>query len=439
MLYILLLIILSIMYISYKQNKMIVFSPSFICSTSFLIADLFLIYLKDEWRVSISEYTVFILFLGLSSLLIGESLFSRKIPTIPNEEFVNSYMEYESLHINKKIVILIIIVDYIIAYIYYKEVINFMGVIYEWSDSMSEYRMAIITGEESVSTLVSQLKAISTSTTLVFLSLSIHNIIKGDSIKNNLLYIIGCIPYMIMVFLQGGRIGFLSFVAIILWYTFIYNYFSFFTKVQYVKYLKKFCIRISLVLVLVLAVFYSVRLIVGRANTEETSFSYYIGEYIGAPTMNLDRFLSTYSPPSLLDYDFEKSNALQGLSSYIYRNKPVQRYGASKLDFRIGYKGVSLGNVYTAFSRYYADLGLIGIIFFPICLGALLMKFLSLIFNYNICFCKRHLFFIMLYAFFYNQLVVFAADDTFFTYFRLGNLEVPILFYFINKYLVKVI
>ena len=118
----------------------------------------------------------------------------------------------------------------------------------------------------------------------------------------------------------------------------------------------------------------------------------------------------------------------------VYRNKNVQTYGFSKMGHRIGHKGVQLGNVYTAFSRYYADLGLIGVMFFPICLGALLMKFLSLIFNYTICFCKRHIFFIMLYAFFYNQLVVFAADDTFFTYFRPGNLEVPILFYFINVF-----
>lgn len=425
---------------SYITNKKNLFAPSFICTASFLIGSVFLVLLEDEWRVSsINFETYFVIIFGLFSLWLGERLYANKVSIVPSQSLRESYKAVKALHVSDKIVFFLIIVNFYVAYTYFKEVMAFMIFVDEWSESMAEYRMAIMTGEVSISRLVSQLRAITTASTYLFLFLFIHNIVKGDSFKNNHLYLLACIPHLIIIFLTGGRIGYLSFAAIILWYIFILIA-SKLTKYQYSKFVYRFSRKAALFAGLLLLLFFSLRIVMGRSTTKERTFTNYIGEYIGAPTLNLDYFISRHNPPNLIDYDFRKSTALVGLSSFCYpnaRNIPP-KYGSRDMGFREGYGGAVFGNVYTAFARYYADFGYLGVFLFPFTLGAILMKVMSSALSKKTLFSKRYIFSVIVYAFFYNQLVIYAADDTFFGYFRPGNLEPLLLIFIANKYFVKV-
>lgn len=438
-LYLLTISILFILIFSYTTNRRNIFAPSFICSASFLIGSVFLILLEEEWRVTINWETVLVINLGLLSMWFGERFYAYKVSIVPSQALRESYRDVTTLHVSRKFVIVLILINFYVAYTFFKEVMLFMVFVDEWSESMAEYRMAIMTGETSVSRLVSQLRAITTSSTYLFLFILIHNLSKGDSFQNNYLYLIACIPHLIIIFLTGGRIGYLSFAAIILWYVFILSATKY-SRYQYVKFVYRFSRKAAIFASLLLLLFFSLRIVMGRANTKERTFTNYIGEYIGAPTLNLDYFLSRYNPPDLLDYDFTRSTAMVGLSSFIYsnsRNMPP-KYGSQSMGHREGYGGAVLGNVYTAFARYYADFGYLGIFLFPFILGSLLMKIMSMALNKNASFNKRFIFIVITYALLYNQLVIYAADDTFFGYFRPGNLEPLLLIYFANKYCVKV-
>lgn len=440
MLYFYLFVLLVIMGLSYKQNKKIIFVPSFVCCCSFIIAACFLFILKNKWQFDFSFYMINLIGIGLFSMLLGERFYQKKLSLNATDEYHTTFNEISSLKVNKWLTIFILIVNFIGSYLYFKEVLNIIGRnITALSEDMSYYRDATVFGGEKISRIVTQFKLFTNSTSLVFCFIAIFNMHKGESLKKNSIYIVACIPYVINTFLSGGRLGFLTFAASLLWFVYIINIIGIRKQQDYKKYILKYGKKIIVVLAMLLLLFFSLRLAVGRIASEDDSFSEYVGKYIAAPSINFEYFVQKYSVPSVWDFDIHKSDSFLGLGEILSLFDGKENVYNPLFEFRYGSRGENLGNVYTALARYYSDLGILGIILLPFTIGLILGKILSYILNdRNKRFNARIIYYILLYGYLYNPLIIFAADDVFYRSFRHGTIEIVIMLFFMSKWMVKI-
>lgn len=439
MLFIYILGIIILLRFSYKQNNKVLFSPTFMCCVSFMVAWIFLTILKDDWLVDFSAYTIFIIFLGLFSMLLGERMFSKQTRLDLSFCYRNSFANVECLEINTMILWLIIIINFFSSYIYYRDVLSIIGGNRDLSeDAMADYKMAVVLGSEKIGRITNQFNLFTNATAYIFAFIFIFNYSCGYRTKKNILYFIGVIPHLINTFLSGGRINYILFVTSILWFFYFVRISKGFARRSYKEFLNEYGFRMSVIGVGVLIVFFLIRVAVGRANTVDMSFKEYIGEYIAAPSLNFDYYLNITKEPNPLDFQIHKTESFLGIAQFLSVFDKEPNKSNPILYFRSGPHGEKFGNVYTALARYYSDFGIIGVCILPFIMGCILMKILSSCLNVkNRTFDCNLLFKVLLFAFLASPLIVYAADDVFFRFFRHGTVEVIIFLYLLSKYAIK--
>ena len=426
---------------SYSLNNKILFSPSFMCCASFVVACIFLFILKDDWNVNFSGYTVFLILIGLTSMLLGEHLFSNKRKMILSSNYKVSFANVSYIDMNITVVFLIILINYFASYIYYQDVIRIIGRNVESlsADNMADYKNAVVFEGEKVSRITTQLNLITKATSFVFMFIFIFNLLCGYHSKKNYLYVVGSLPNIINSFLAGARLDYITFASLLLWFIYFIKISNGFTHKSYKKFLIKFGMRLAVIGVGVLVLFYFIRLAVGRANTEDMSFKEYIGEYIAAPSLNFEHYLNVTEQPDPFDFNIHRSETFLGIGQFLsIFDKEINRYNPL-FGFRSGPHGEKFGNVYTAFARYYSDFGVIGVLIFPFLIGCVLMKILSSCLNVkNQIFNSNIIFKVLVFGYLVCPLIVYAADDYFFRFFRHGTIEIILFLYFFSKYTIKI-
>lgn len=442
MIYFLIIGVFTILIISYLLNKKFLFAPSLICILSFLIGLTFLSINLDKWHVELQFETVFIILLGLISLIIGERLGSEKISFSKNYIFNKYFYKIHKFKINQWITILLIIVNSLSTYLFYNEVMRISSLyttssINDFSDVMANYRVAMMFGDDvsyNVNAYVSQLVKIVYTSSYIYLFIFIMNIFKKIRFGENLINLVVVLPYLILTFLTGGRIGFIKILAAVLWFIYIASFLNL-PKGAFQRFISKFTKYIIIVIGAILFLFYSLRVAMGRANSTDTNFTDYISLYIGAPILLLDNYISDHD--SNKSFDIYHSETFIGVS--VFLNKLQGKKINAGLEFRDGPGGINLGNVYTPFRRYYNDFGYLGVILLPLIMGYILAKILAIIFYWrNILFTRRISFFVILFAYLYNALPTYAAEDIFYLRLSIGFIEELALLYFMSMFLLKI-
>lgn len=439
MVYILLFLIFLLFLVSYRTNRRFLFVPSVICCASFIIGLLFLVFKLQDIGYTIGEETVLLIMLGLVGIVVGERItnmshyFQCYAPTI--KEY---WLDTSEFKVDKRISFLLIIFNSIVAYLFSKEImrIAFLANLTDlsnFSEIMASFRSAMMFGDDlayNVSPILKQFQKIVTVSAYVFTFVFVANAVKGVRFKQNIINLLVSAPYYVVTYLLGGRIGFIKILAIILLFVYVANYLQLDGN-RFKAFLSKFKFYCVLSLAGILVVFFSLRIALGRLNAEDTSFSDYIAEYIGVPTLNFDLYLKEGKT-----YEFELSDneTFNGVSILI--NKLNGKKTNAGLPYKFTNKGESLGNVYTPFRRYHHDFGIVGVFLMPFIMSLVLCSLLKRAF-FSSKGARGFSFLIVLYGYLFTALPIYAADDIFYIRLNIGFVEELVIMFLMDGFLVR--
>lgn len=185
---------------------------------------------------------------------------------------------------------------------------------------------------------------------------------------------------------------------------------------KYRTYSIKFILRVILIGILVLYIFYFSASFVGRNinNNVLSNIFDYFGVYLGAHTVNLDLYL--HSNPERSD--------IWGKYTFLSLIKNLREIGLYNISTYLGhfefrsYDGKTLGNVYTFIRTYYSDFGLFGVLI----LHSLMVGVMSVMYEY-IKKRKGNISIIVFSYIYYSVALSFFAERFFSTVFCLSMVE----------------
>lgn len=424
--YILLFIFIILAILNFEYVGHDVFDPFTLYIAGFILAIIATIFNIKHWGVNLGFKTFGILLLGVIAFFAG-SVLSKNIHG--NSIY---FYEREIIVIDKWKVFLTIALDIVLTVWQWREVVRvstYANSYYLDLGIMTAYKSALNEGYE-MNNLLNQLLKISSGMAYVFLFVIINNctLAKDRRIRDNWLYSMPIIIFIIQSFIKGGRGGLI--VVFIATMFLIY----YFTKIDHNwerivsdKYIKRMVVSVALVAV----AFYFTKEIVGRVTDE--NFLEYITRYFGGSIALLDLYLKNPRSTSNVFGGESLTGLINSLSKI-----GIGAGGLSvSLEFRNSSTGVSLGNVYTQLRRAYNDFGILGVFFMPFILSTFYNFFYHKIkriqsFNWN------SIFRIILYSSLIGYLPLQAMEDQIFiSKISIGFIVQVIALYFCTWFLLE--
>jgi oligosaccharide repeat unit polymerase len=259
----------------------------------------------------------------------------------------------------------------------------------------------------------------------VYMALVVQYLVlkKKTSLQWKVLNSIPITVYALATILTGGRNPLIQFVV-----AFVVMYYLKHVQIYgKVKFNLKKVLSSFLIGIVALLAFSQFRTVVGRTESQNTWD--YLAMYIGAPIKLFDKFVTD---PVRISHQYIGQETFPYLWISFF-GKTITNW--SNLEFRKSSSGINLGNVYTAFRRYYSDFGFIGLI----ALTALESFFYSL-FYLKVSDKKKPSkeidFVTLLYSFFAVGPVYYSVDDRLFPYYiAKDRLYIIILMFIFTKLL----
>lgn len=421
-------------------NNDLVF-PTNIVMVMYILSLTFFISEMRNWDGDISFKTLSLFIVGLATYLITSiivyKVFSRihlfKRDGLYNLTEMSDEELRESVPNVDRNLTLIIDVYLIFALLkYYLDVRSAsmrVGFSSSFSEMIGNYRNAGAYGggkvDVSLSTLSTYNFMFMTALGYVYMALVVQYLVlkKKTSVQWKVLNYIPIIIYAVATVLTGGRNPLIQFiVAFIVMYYLKHVQIYGKVKFNFKKVLSSFLIGI-----VALWAFSQFRTVVGRTDSKNTWD--YLAMYIGAPIKLFDKFVTD---PVRISHQYIGQETFPYLWISFF-GKTITNW--SNLEFRESSSGINLGNVYTAFRRYYSDFGLIGLI----ALTALESFFYSL-FYVKVSDKKKPSkeidFVTLLYSFFAVGPVYYSVDDRLFPYYiAKDRLYIIILMFIFTKIL----
>ncbi len=364
----------------------------------------------NDWRLyEYSSDTVCLIMLGVCSFVIMgfvARLFERNIP-----KCLSGYRR-ERLEISRLYVaffIILGIVGNLLFFFYIKRVVVALG--YD-SSSLSRllnsyYNIKVAlknTGEYGIPRIVTVLNYIVNVNALLALYVLLHNFCFKVAKKEDfwLLILVGLWPVQLLLNSARGNILILLAETVYLLYFFWNTYYGWNKKTQK-KILKWGIIFFAsfLALFLVLTVFLG-----RRSSFEELDIIDYLTIYISGGIRNFDLFLKE----PVLSSDFGRES-FPAVHRFLYNHFGIGELYSLGLEFR-AIDGKNIGNIYTAFRRFYADFGTLGIV--------ILSGFLGYFFSFlyvkikEKCYKNKFDFTIILFCCISKEIFYMAIEDTLF-------------------------
>lgn len=363
--YFLLIVITLLLPISYYIFKKDFASPTFLLYIGYFIAAVAATYNISTWKIKIQEELIFIFLVGWISFFFGE-LFTREL--LYKEKgrgLLPGYSnEIETIKIEHIKVWLIILIDCIITYLLYKEVVRIAGISGTSSlGLMVNYKNNLM--ENSMSGLVIQVTKFTKGAAYVFLFVFINNVMAEDKVTmraiiQNFIYLFPGIIYCLQCLLRGGRYTVIAYIIALAFLSYFFAQY----KYGWIYQIRiKTMIKMMGVIFGVFLAFWLLKEAVGRSST--ATFVEYISQYIGGPYELFSLYLEDRPSPANETF----AGLLTSFNKMGLTNVAVRSYH----EFRFTSNNIMLGNVYTGFRTYYNDYGIIGV--------GLLSFLLSMIFN----------------------------------------------------------
>lgn len=350
--YLLFIIELIFICISYYISQGNLLSPSFVTYMMFALSTICVIYNIDFWSVDFSTYALFVVFCGFLTMILAE-VFVKQIFASKNRNL--NIVSINQINVNKFLLFILCINAVLLTLIYVFEVFRNGSSI----GAAGLYVIGTVKYDETAG--VGMLGKIAIRYTQIFFYFSVyilfHNIIKGKQlIINNKVYMIGITCYLIVLFIGGNRLGF---VKVLVAFYVCYLAMSYQMKSVHSFDPKPFIKKILIGGFLLLIVFYNTRAITKLStDTVNRSFVEYITYYVGSPVYLFSKYLED-------PLKVHGKNTVFGEQTFsgIYDSMGIS------LDFNnsfiyVGGDSRFAGNACSWFQRPYNDFGLWGMLVF---------------------------------------------------------------------------
>jgi oligosaccharide repeat unit polymerase len=372
-------------------------SPSILIIGPYLISVAFLFLNKDEWQVSITEITYYVVFFGLFVTFVGD-VFARIVLVVIGRKSSNcknpSLSKINPMSPKDHLTNLVIFYMICFSLFYYFHVLSSV----DFSGAVTESLLGTYRSSEKESNLVLKFFiVVNLPLAYLFLLSFIENYILSSAVKFKLL--IPVIFYAATSILSSARIGILYLLVSAVLFFFITHQRKKMWRFAFsLKIVKNFVI----IFLLTLALFYYLGLLTGKSNLH--SFFYIISLYIGSSVAALDEFLSGFHY-SVSDFG---SETLIGVSN-IFAFLGVDLKFANERILEFVHLGdmPSRTNIYTSFRRVVNDYGFFGIGVYHFLIGFLYS------FLYQAIKLKKGLsyeFWLLIYVYF-SQYLIFSFID----------------------------
>ena len=336
MVYILVILIAALLFVSFYTTGKDLFAPANILLITFLISLICAIYNISVWNFDISGYTVFLIFISLFNL--GEIRTNYGNKTIEPINYIP--------------LVFFVVFMLVCVFSQYKAIKSIGSD--NFTALMHIYRQATAygNGNVNVNPLSSTMSNVATAITYITLFNLIYNFeYKGKIYKLFNLTII--MLWVVLFFLQGTRFEVFSMpiAAFILIYL---------KKIHERGRYKKLSVlqlaKILIIALILLYAFYAIKDLVGR-RSDQTIIEY-LTSYLGGSIPLFDSFIKE----PIHDLKVFGQETFYSLNNGLIRrgfiNSPLYSYNK---EFR-SIQGVDIGNVYTALRDYYHDFGFVGMI-----------------------------------------------------------------------------
>lgn len=423
--YLFIIFLLLTVFVYFLFDKDIIAPPVIFCGM-YMLSVGFSITEWQQWQMydySLEAFQIYvwgaIIFITIGFLIKKLSLL--KFTNIDNDKPINK-IGLLYINTNNWFLIVIYIMDIIIIILLLKNIKELTGG-GNFSQMLETFRI-----ETSYSTqytlpgYMDQLSKIITSSAYVCGFILINNFLKIKKI--NLKLLIPVILYIIYCICNSNRLQILElFGAMTIYFCLLYEIIY---KNKYQS--TRLIFKIILILILILILFYSIRLLIGRSDSEKTGFSEYLATYIGGPVKLFDLYIKN-----------PVKSQFWGRETFYSLLKNLRALGLINISPYIVHKefryinGINLGNVYSAYRPWLADFGLKGMIVLQILFSVFFNSYYFLIkkIKYNF-----HPLMTILYGYIATPVFLHPIDDEFYKLdFAIGFIIYLIVFYIIYKIL----
>lgn len=339
-----------------------IFSPSVLFSFSYFLSVICCIWNARAWGTKLEATTFLLIVTAIIFFFLGEVT----IKSIQVKDACKAYKDsnkykQDYIYVPVLIVILVIILNSLLTLFLYKEVVRIANLNFaSWGNLIYNFKTNSNNIEgASISGIVTQGLKISKAFAYVFSYIFVNNLFSTTKRKNIILNFVNLIPVFFVVvqsLLKGVRVAIITLLIAIIFMWYI----NFQIKKDWhwhinIKQIRNF----SFILLLVCAIFYYSKDIVGRLQ-DDMGVVTYVTTYLGGPIELLNLFVkqNTDSSYKIIETMGGLISSLQkiGLFHDGYVINAVREY-------RSTVTGMQIGNVYGAIRDYYHDFGFLGVPF----------------------------------------------------------------------------
>ncbi|GAA2864268.1 O-antigen polymerase [Lactobacillus intestinalis] len=419
MLILLFLIFILLLFITYYLFDKDYMAPPFLFCAVYIISIGSALINYTQWGLQDYSITPFLILLGGALIFIFVGYLIKKLVCNQIPDNYDRVLASSRININIGISFFLVILNLWILYLTFKSV-KAIGGNGSLSQVIEAYRAITSYGTDtsmSIPGYIQQLQKIPTICAYIYPFVLIFNIVKSYVNKKDWLFsIANVLIFVLMSMILSNRLNILGMVGTIIIYYFVLKQSP--SNNQNVKSLFK----LLGIFVGLMIFFYSIRLLVGRSNSADSSFMDYITMYVGGPVKLFDMFIKNPIHDASI-WGKETFISMIGTVRDLGGNIPV--YLQHK-EFRT-YNGIQLGNVYSAYRNWLADFGISGVI--------ILQTLFAIFYNYYYYLLQRrniikHKLAFIIYGYMAEGIFLHPIDDWLFSiYLSVGMIIYLILFF----------
>lgn len=377
LIYILLILFVAMLVLSYRVFNREIVNPSVIFCFMYTLSILSAIYNISAWNIDLVWKTFFILFLGGVEFILISYIIKKKFEKKYADIEENKKKDTVNFVLNKYIMILLsvfsIVVIGILVFNIYKIASQF-GAYNNFTEAQRLFKShTSYSNDASLPSYLPRLLKILELSSYICLYSFLYNVINSSEKKlsriilKNIYYIVPVIFYIASEFISSSRITTIQLgcagivMGLIIWHS----------KYEWKKHIEfKFIGKMILIGVVCLVAFYYSAALIGRENSK--GMLDYITLYAGGSIECLNQYVKEPITQSQTKGSETFILLMRGLNKYGVTHFNLLDSQTPHLEFRY-YNDNMIGNVYTAYRRWYNDFGVIGI--------AVLNGFMAFVFN----------------------------------------------------------
>ena len=394
-------------------NKQDIMAPSVMVSLVFIFSTLLVLYNGHKWNIDFSFSSTAILSLGIVLFGVTDVIVGN---TVKSKRRINIQLKTEPLHFKNWKIIALIIVDIVIVYLVYREVLRIASTNTWFSNIFYAYRVITshsegLSPDQYMKGYVNQLMKVVIVSGFICAGAFINNVLVcKEKLKSNLLLIIPPVLMCLMTLFTGVRTNILRLLVFCL----IFGYILLQTKKQWrIKTSWRFIRILAVSVVVMFVAFGFLQSFLGRAGS--TDIVSVVSNYAGAPIMHFDQYIQ--DPPAKNEVFGQET--LTGIWNLLYKLGFTSEVYSGHKEYRY-ITQTDYGNVYTIFRSFIQDFGVFGMAFMTVLTSAIF----SYLYNHSIKYkplTYKRVILIIEYSYMYHIVAMASIDNLVHDYLSLGT------------------